>query len=93
MDKAEAKAILGVELGKYRAKPYRTLLSLLDKTEGLETRGESGAWYQLKFHAAWDDKPNDVVRVFGAIDDGGWRAYFPLTDAFLMRPDGTFVDE
>ena len=93
MDKAEAKSILAFELSKYRQKSYSDLIGLIDRTEGLESHAPSGTRYQLKFFAAWDDKPNEVLRVFGAIDDGGWRAYSPLTDSFLMKPDGTFLGE
>jgi hypothetical protein len=27
------------------------------------------------------------------VDDGGWRAFFPLTACFLMNPDGQFIGE
>jgi hypothetical protein len=29
----------------------------------------------------------------GAIDDYGWRAFVPLTDDFIMAPNGSFVGE
>jgi hypothetical protein len=28
-----------------------------------------------------------------AVDDGGWRAFVPVTDDFMIAPDGSFVDE
>jgi len=28
-----------------------------------------------------------------SIDDGGWRAFAPLTRSFIKRADGSFVDE
>jgi hypothetical protein len=31
--------------------------------------------------------------VLGSIDDGGWRAFAPLTRSFIKSPDGTFVGE
>ncbi len=31
------------------------------------------------------------VRVIGAIDSGFWRAFAPLDDSFLVRPDGSLV--
>jgi len=35
-----------------------------------------------------------VLRVLGAIDDGrGFRANVPLTDDFLVAPDGSSVGE
>jgi hypothetical protein len=28
-----------------------------------------------------------------AVDDGGWRAFVPVTDDLMIAPDGSFVDE
>jgi len=28
-----------------------------------------------------------------SIDDGGWRAFFPTTESFIMAPNGSFVGE
>jgi len=95
MDTAEARAILNRELAKYRAKPYSELVGLIDNIETLEVTAPSGTWYQLEFEATWDDpeKPNDVLRMFGSIDDGGIRAYSPLSSDFLMAPHGEFIVE
>jgi hypothetical protein len=29
----------------------------------------------------------------GSIDDGGWRAFSPLTESFILAKTGTFVGE
>jgi hypothetical protein len=29
----------------------------------------------------------------GAIDDGGFRVFFPLTDDFIITRDGKFIGE
>ena len=88
MNKAEAKEILDAELSKLRARPYSELVSFIDEVQTLEVTGASGSRYQLEFEAMWDDpsKPNDVLRVFGSIDDGRVRALFPLSDSFLIAP-------
>jgi hypothetical protein len=39
----------------------------------------------------WDGKKGADLRVMVAADDGGWRAFKPLTDDFVMRPDGTLA--
>ena len=93
MDTAEAKDILIRELAKYRTKSYGELVGLIDSAQTLEITAPSGTWYQLEFEATWDDpfKPNDVLRVFGSIDDGGLRALMPLTDGFLIAPNGKLV--
>ena len=48
-----------------------------------------------ELQAFWDDpkKPNEVLRVSVAVDDGGLRTYFPLCEDFLMKPDGSFLGE
>lgn len=95
MDTAEAHSILSRELAKYRAKSYRELVGLIANVETLEVTTPSGTWYQLEFGATWDDpsKPNDVLRVFGSIDNGGVRAFSPLSEDFLMAPNGEFIGE
>jgi hypothetical protein len=55
--------------------------------------GESGTRYQAEIEVVWDDKRDGNLRVFAAIDDGGWRAFAPLTNSFIVAPDGSFVGE
>ena len=93
MDNAEARAVLLKESAKYRAKTYADLQSLLGRQDTYEVSGPSGVVYQLEIQAFWDDKPNDVLRVRAAIDDGGIRAYMPMIEDFLIAADGTFVGE
>ena len=93
MDKAEALAVLESELGRYRSRPYADLLELLDSSTRSDVRGPSGATYQVQLQVFWDRHPGGSLRVLGCIDDGGWRALKPLTAAFLLAPDGSFVDE
>jgi hypothetical protein len=95
MNSAEAKAVLEAELAKYRSRPYGELAAMVGKSERVEATAPSGTWYQIVVQALWDDpkKPNTILRVAGAIDDGGIRAYVPLTDSFLVTPTGEFVGE
>lgn len=93
MDKREAKTILSARLAEYRHRAYTDLQKLLATQETCEGRGDSGTAYQLEFYALWDDKPCGNLRVFGCIDDGGIRASFPLTECFIVAPDGRFIGE
>jgi hypothetical protein len=95
MNNAEARSVLKTELAKYRAKPYRELVTLIGNTQTLEVLASSGATYQIEVEAMWDDpmRPNDVLRVLGSVDDGGIRAFVPLIDSFLVTPTGEFVGE
>jgi hypothetical protein len=51
-----------------------------------EKQGPSGVEYQIEILILWDSTPNGVIRVLGFIDDGGWRAFVPLTDSILKCP-------
>ena len=41
----------------------------------------------------WDDEPGGNVRVMVSIDDGGLRAFVPMTESFIKSPSGEFVGE
>jgi hypothetical protein len=61
-----------------------------------ETVGESGTPYQLDIYAFWDGGRRNAdgdLRVRVAIDDGGWRAFYPLVEDFIVSPIGEFIGE
>ena len=58
-----------------------------------EVDGSSGRWYQIETSVFWDGAKDRDLRVIVSIDDGGWRAFAPMTDDFIMAPDGSFVGE
>ena len=93
MNKDEARSVLAKHLAYYRGQSYSALLRLLDEQDTCEVLGDSGAVYQVEVFAHWDDKPDGNLRVFGCVDDGGWRASFPLTDDFIVSPLGKLVGE
>ena len=93
MDKQEAKELLSETLTRYRKLSYVDLVAKIDQDDHLEVTGSSGAQYQIEIQVFWDNKPSGDVRVMGAIDDGGLRAFVPLTDDFIVSPDGRFIGE
>jgi hypothetical protein len=93
MDKAEAKGVLAKELEVWRTRSYSDLLEFLDRPTTKEVLAESGIKYQIEIQVFWDDKPNGNLRVLGSIDDGGWRAFAPMSNDFILAPDGSFVGE
>lgn len=94
MNSAEARDILARELVPYRERSYEQLCGLVGAPTGtFEVTGPTGAWYQVVVAAHWDGEPYGDVRVIGCIDDGGLRAFVPLTDSFIKAADGSFVGE
>lgn len=93
MDKTEAKRILTERLELYRKRSHSELTQLITQPETLTVMGDSGTKYGLEFEVVWDHEPGKDLRVIGSIDDGGWRAFCPLSDDFIMRNDGSFVGE
>lgn len=91
MDRNEAHALLRQQLDRYRARSPRELQSLIAEPVVIELVGPSGTRFCVEILAVWDSKVGGDIRVLGSIDDGGWRALTPLTDDFIMRPDGTLA--
>jgi hypothetical protein len=91
MDRAEAKSILAKELIEFTARPYDKLVASIKQSDMKSVVGESGANYQIEFDVFWDSKPDGNLRIMASIDDGGWRAFFPLTDSLIIKPDGTLL--
>ena len=90
MDKENAMSVLAEQLGPYRTKPYAVLKELIGQIDTYEVETPDGLTYQIEMQVFWDDKPDGDIRVIGAINDGKWRAFFPLSDDFIMTPDGAF---
>jgi len=93
MNREEALGVLKGELAAWRGRSYAALASQIDVCSHTEVSGLSGVKYQIDIRPIWDDRPGGVIRVLGLVDDGGVRAFFPLSDDFLIAPDGTFVGE
>ena len=94
MDKSEVAEILHNHMSQYRAKTYAELKSLVGVVQVHEATGASGAGYTLEFDVMWDSDADGDIRVIGAIDDGTFlSAFSPLSDDFILSPEGKFVGE
>jgi hypothetical protein len=93
MDKREASDLLRQALTPCRAFPYSDLVARIGDSVHSEVAGVAGTQYQVEIQFFWDDRPGGDIRVMGSIDDGGWSAFLPLCDSFIMAPDGRFVGE
>ncbi len=75
-----------------RSRPYAALASLVGQTISRELATDRGAII-LQTLIRWDDADAGHVRVIVNADDGGLRAFVPLSESFIMRPDGRFEGE
>lgn len=90
-EKSHSELVAMIDQGRDTSGTVRGVERLLDRigshpliTAG-EREGASGAVYQFEIQVFWDDKPGGNVRVMGSIDDGGWRAFVPLCEDFIMK--------
>jgi hypothetical protein len=94
VDATEARTVLLGELARYRSMPYAALAARIGEVDASRIAGAGGSTYQVEIEVRWDGRAGDNIRVLGGIDDGSWRASFaPLTESFIVAPDGAFVGE
>lgn len=93
MDRVEALRVLQCHLRTWRERSWTQLREDVGQSHRFEVIADSGTCYQGEVQLFWDDKPDDAIRVIASIDDGGWRAFVPVTIDFVLAPDGTFVGE
>jgi hypothetical protein len=95
VNEEEAKRVLDGVVAGLRPEPYEALVArYLGEPDGRTVVAESGVEYQVEVQGLWDSprRPGNL-RVMISIDDGGWRAFSPLTTDFIVAPDGSFVGE
>jgi hypothetical protein len=87
MDVAEARRHLVDHLERIASAGYAVLAERIRQDqvhEVLHVAAESGRCYQLEVDIVWDHQPGGAIRLLGGIDDGGLRAFLPLTDSRLI---------
>jgi hypothetical protein len=93
MNKPEARMLLNQHMEHFRRLSYAELVAFLGEPQVDELIGPSGTHYIVEVEVFWDSQVDGEIRVLGAIDDGGWRAFMPLSTDFVVAPDGRFVGE
>jgi hypothetical protein len=84
MKKNELKQRLQMEVDAQALKSYDDFMRL---QEGISyEKGIGDNWYHVTVDVL--DKTESYVHVLVCIDDGGWRAFYPLSDSFLIYKDG-----
>lgn len=86
MDKSEARKILREQMAQIGNRSHSKLASLVEAghLELYKIHGESGTAYQVEVQFFWDDQPGNTIRIMGSVDDGGVRAFLPLTDSVCI---------
>ena len=93
MDVADARQVMTALLSAWRLKSYQDLASTVGEEQHFDLAGATGTRYQGEILVQWESQAHGDILVMASVDDGGWRAFVPLTGSFIMRPDGTFVGE
>ena len=93
MDTVAAQKVLDKWVAKLRAEPYRELASRVGSVTTDDIPRDSERSWQIEIQVSWDDEPDGNVRVMVSIDDGGLRAFVPMTDDFIKAPTGEFIGE
>ena len=94
MDKLEARRLAQEWVDDLRRRSYGELRdTFLRKPDCQEITADSGIAYQRETEAYWDGRKGGHLRVTVSVDDGGWRSFCPVTDDFIIAPDGSFVGE
>jgi hypothetical protein len=93
MNRSIARTLIEEELRRLRKLSYRELLKLVDTASTDNVQASDGNRYQIERQAFWDDKRGHNIRVVVSVDDGGLRAFIPMTGSFIISPDGCFVGE
>jgi len=105
MNTSDKQRVLAEKLEEFRQWSYEALAAEIDRTrmngdclthvEGVFTDGTE---YQIEINVFWDDKRGDDVRVIGDLEAMPQRPVMgvytsDVVDSFIMRRDGSFVDE
>jgi len=82
MNIEEAQQILAGELQYFKDILYMELIDRVGENTCYEKKAGSCS-YQIEITILWDSTPYEAIRIIGSIDDGGLRAFIPLTESVL----------
>ena len=93
MNKAEARAIAERDLEFYRAMPYEEIANRIGAAESFERVSRQGEPYQIEFDFFYDAAEKQNIRVVGMVSYSLWTDFSPVSEDFIIAPDGTFISE
>jgi hypothetical protein len=74
---------------EHQSRSWESLAGMIGRVHTRTERGTDGRLYQIEIETEWDDQPGGAVRVVGAIDDGSFRDFLPISAQFVVGPDGS----
>jgi len=83
------RALLEAAMLEHQSQSWKALAAMIGQVHTQSQRGTDGRDYQIEIDAEWDDQPGGAVRVIGAIDDGSYREFLPISAEFIVSPDGS----
>lgn len=83
------RALLEAAMLEHETLSYAALAARIGRAHTRTERGSDGRTYQIEIEVEWDDQPGGAVRVVGAIDDGSFRSFLPISAEFIVAPDGS----
>jgi len=93
MDKAEARLVAEKDLEFYRAMSYEQIAAKVGKQENFERISENGEAYQIEFDFFYDDNESGNIRVGGTVSYSRLTDFLPVSNDFIIAPDGKFIGE
>lgn len=95
MNKMEAKKLAGKELFEYKKLSYSEILLKLKvgEPETFEKVNNWGEEYRVEVEFLFDDEEEGNIRVMTAISYSFWTDLSPVSDDFIIAPDGKFIGE
>lgn len=88
MDNQQASEILERELESFRQEPYSELVRRIGlEPVVLERAGKGTTAFIVEIEFMWDGPEGGNVLVIGSVDDGGCRAFVPITRSFIRTPE------
>ena len=91
MNRIVAEKLIAEELDTLKARSYQSICEFIGRPISKTAIGTDGKSYQIEIQVFWDGDPGAEIRVSVSVDDGGWRAFFPVTGSFIMSPEGEIV--
>jgi hypothetical protein len=83
------RALLAAAMLEHEQMSNAALAARIGQIHAQSVRATDGRTYLIEIEAEWDDQPGGPVRVVGAIDDGSFRNFLPLSAEFIVAPDGS----